>query len=82
MTTEELERRVSISAIGCGTYRITTEYRGKTISTTTHDAPLYDRYTEGWDGENTPFSMTWHQCLQRAYDICVRDNQEWLGYNK
>lgn len=82
MTTEELERRVSISAIGCGTYRITTEYRGKTITTTTHDAPLYDRYTEGWDGENTPFSMTWHQCLQRAHDICVRDNQEWLGYSK
>lgn len=28
MTTKELERRVSISAIGCGTYRITTEYLG------------------------------------------------------
>lgn len=82
MTTKELERRVSMSAIGSGTYRITTEYRGKTITTTTHDAPLYDRYTEGWDGKNSPFGMTWHQCLQRAHDICVQGNQEWKVYDK
>lgn len=76
MTTKELESRVRLDKIGC-TYRITTLYHGKTITTTTNDAPLYDRYTEGWDGENSPFGMTWKQCLQRAHDICVRDNQQW-----
>lgn len=80
MTTKDLEKRVSISAIGRGCYRITTEYRGETITTTTNDSLLYDRYTEGWDGENT--SMTWKQCLQHAHNICVQDNKEWKGYGK
>lgn len=77
MTTNELERRVSMDAVGCGTYLITTEYRGKIITTTTNDSLLYDRYTEGWDGENRLFGMTWKKCLQRAHNICVRDNQQY-----
>lgn len=80
MTTKNLERRVSMSKVGCGTYRITTKYYGRNITTTTNDSPLYDRYTEGWDGENRPFGMTWHQCLQRAHNICVRDNKEYPVY--
>lgn len=75
MKTSELEQRVSMGSCGCGTFRITTTFRGREITTTTHDAPLYDRYTEGLDGERKSSGMTWKQCLQYAHDICVRDNK-------
>ncbi len=73
MTTEQLEKRVSVASLGSGTFRFTTEYYGKVISMTTNDSVTYDIISS----QELMLGTTYRQALQYAHDCVVRANKQW-----
>lgn len=75
MTTQELIGRVTIQWKGCGSYRVTIEYRGKFYSCTSHNSLAYDRIKDYESPERAVrYSYTYKGALQTLYDECKRVN--------
>lgn len=85
MTLEELKRKVRISwkgfgiheRKGYGIYEIQIVYRGKTLTTITHDSWAYDRIggNDNWISDKEHHNgYTLKQAYKAMWDKCVRDN--------
>lgn len=77
MTLEELKKKVRISWKGYGTYEIQIAYRGKTLTTITHDSWAYDRIrgNDNWMSDKEIHNgYTLKQAYKAMWDKCVRDN--------
>lgn len=69
MTINELENRVSVMSLGCGSYLFETIYRGKKISAKSHDSVSYDVITF----RDEELGITYKQALQNVHDYVVSE---------
>lgn len=72
MTTKELQSRVRVASVGCGSFCVTITYKGQKYGCRSNNSLAYDRLTADVSPLTVLYSYTLKQALRAFYDECRR----------